>query len=153
LSETWRAKQLEYAWLLALMGHYKDFWAITDAALRFALRQHSITLDATQYTGLLKAYYRFSTYPEIRTALQLLRHYPLAMLSNGTPRMLQAVLEHNHLQGLYTQVMSVGLLRTYKPNPLVYERHHVLCDSRKKRWSLSPLMPSMLVVRQPSASK
>jgi 2-haloacid dehalogenase len=121
LSETWRAKQLEYTWLRALMGCYEDFWTITDAALRFALRQHGITLDATQHIRLLEEYYRLSTYPEIPTALQSLRQYSLAILSNGAPRMLQAVLEHNNLQGLFTQVLSVDPLQTFKPNPLVYE--------------------------------
>jgi 2-haloacid dehalogenase len=120
LSATWRAKQLEYTWLRALMGQYEDFWAITEAALRFALRHHGITLDATQYTRLLEEYYRLSPYPEVPAALQRLQHYPLAVLSNGTPRMLHAVLEHNKLQGMFTQVLSVDPLRTFKPNPLVY---------------------------------
>jgi 2-haloacid dehalogenase len=121
LSETWRAKQLEYTWLRSLMGQYEDFWAITAAALRFALRRHGITLDAAQYTRLLEEYYRLSTYPEVLTALQRLRPYPLAILSNGTPRMLHAALEHNNLQGVFTQVLSVDPLRTFKPNPVVYE--------------------------------
>jgi 2-haloacid dehalogenase len=120
LSETWRAKQLEYTWLRALMGHYEDFWTITEAALRFALRRHGITLAARPFTRLLEEYYRLSTYPEVPTALQHLRQYPLAILSNGTPRMLQAVLEHNRLQGVFTQVLSVDPLRTFKPNPVVY---------------------------------
>jgi 2-haloacid dehalogenase len=120
LSATWRAKQLEYTWLHALMGHYEDFWAITEAALRFALRRHGITLDATQYTRLLEEYYRLSPYPEVPAALQRLKPYPLAILSNGTPRMLHAVLEHNNLQGVFAQVLSVDPLHTFKPNPLVY---------------------------------
>jgi 2-haloacid dehalogenase len=120
LSETWRAKQLEYTWLRALMGRYEDFWAITGAALRFALRRHGITLDATQYTRLLEEYYRLSPYPEVPAALQRLQPYPLAVLSNGTPRMLHAVLEHTKLQGVFTQVLSVDPLRTFKPHPLVY---------------------------------
>ena len=121
LSETWRAKQLEYTWLRALMGKYEDFWSVTDAALRFALRRHDISLDATQHTRLLEEYYRLSTYPEVPAALQNLRQHPLAVLSNGAPRMLQAVIEHNNLQEILTQVLSVDPLRTFKPNPVVYE--------------------------------
>lgn len=121
LSETWRAKQLEYTWLRSLMGQYEDFWAITAAALCFALRRYGITLDTTQYTRLLEAYYRLSTYPDVLPALQRLRQYPLAILSNGTPRMLQAVLEHNNLSGMFTQVLSVDPLRIFKPSPVVYE--------------------------------
>jgi 2-haloacid dehalogenase len=127
LSATWRAKQLEYTWLRALMGRYEDFWAITEAALRFALQRHGITLDATQYTRLLEEYYRLSPYPEVPAALQRLQPYPLAVLSNGTLHMLHAVLEHNNLQGVFTQVLSVDPLRTFKPHPLVYALapHHL----------------------------
>ncbi len=121
LSETWRAKQLEYTWLRALMNDYEDFWSITEAALRFALRRHGLTLDATQHRRLLEAYDRLETYPEVRSALQSLRHFPLAILSNGSPRMLQAVVEHNNLQGVFSQVLSVDPLRTFKPCPVVYE--------------------------------
>jgi 2-haloacid dehalogenase len=120
LSETWRAKQLEYTWLRALMGQYADFWSITAAALRFALRRHGISLDTSQQARLLEAYYRLATYPEVPAALQGLRRYPLALLSNGTPRMLQAVLAHNHLQDIFAHVLSVDPLQTFKPNPMVY---------------------------------
>jgi 2-haloacid dehalogenase len=120
LSETWRAKQLEYTWLRALMGDYANFWSVTDAALRFALRRHGISLDTAQYTRLLEAYNRLETYSEVPTALQRLRHLPLAILSNGTPHMLQAVVAHNTLQEVFTHVLSVDPLRTFKPNPAVY---------------------------------
>jgi 2-haloacid dehalogenase len=67
------------------------------------------------------------TYPEIPAALQALRAYPLAILSNGAPRMLQAVIQHNQLQDVFAQVLSVDPLKTFKPNPLVYELapHHL----------------------------
>ena len=120
LSETWRTKQLEYTWLRALMGQYEDFWSITDAALRYALRRHGIALAPAQHRRLLEEYYRLATYPEVPTALQRLRDYPLAILSNGSPRMLQEVLTHNNLQDIFTQVLSVDSLRTFKPNPTVY---------------------------------
>ncbi len=121
LSETWRAKQLEYTWLRALMGKYEDFWSITDAALRFALRRHRIALDEAQHRRLLEAYYRLATYPEVPDALQALGQYPLAILSNGAPHMLEAVIQHNNLQNVFTQVLSVDPLQTFKPNPVVYE--------------------------------
>jgi 2-haloacid dehalogenase len=121
LSETWRAKQLEYTWLRALMGKYEDFWSVTDAALRFALRRHGITVDNVQHTRLLEEYYRLATYPEVPVALNSLRQYPLAVLSNGAPRMLREVIVHNNLQEIFTQVLSVDPLRTFKPDPIVYE--------------------------------
>lgn len=127
LSETWRAKQLEYTWLRALMGQYEDFWSITAAALRFALQRHHITLGDAQFKRLLDAYDDLDTFPEIPAALKALRAYPLAILSNGAPRMLQAVIQHNQLQDVFTQVLSVDPLQTFKPNPLVYELapHHL----------------------------
>ncbi|GIX47124.1 MAG: haloacid dehalogenase [Candidatus Tectimicrobiota bacterium] len=122
LSETWRAKQLEYTWLRALMGHYEDFWVITEAALRYALRRHGLRLAPAQQQRLLEAYYRLDTYPEVPAALQQLRQrYPLAILSNGSPAMLQAVIAHNRLQEIFTQVLSADAVRTYKPHPAVYE--------------------------------
>lgn len=121
LSETWRLKQLEYTWLRGLMGRYEDFWSVTQAALRFALRRHGITLNEAQYQRLLDAYDRLATYPEVPDALESMRHIPKAILSNGSPRMLQAVVEHNNLQDTFTHVLSVDPLRTFKPNPVVYE--------------------------------
>ncbi len=121
LSETWRAKQLEYTWLRALMGKYADFSAITDAALRYAERRHGLHLTPAQHARLLAAYERLDTYPEVSEALQRLRAYPLAILSNGTPAMLQAVIAHNRLQDVFQHVLSVDPLRTFKPNPVVYE--------------------------------
>jgi len=121
LSATWRAKQLEYTWLRALMGTYEDFWSITDAALRFALKQHNIAIQPQQYTRLLEEYYRLAIYPEVAAALRSLQHYPLAILSNGSPRMIEAVIAHNNLQKVFTQVLSVDAVRTFKPKPEVYE--------------------------------
>lgn len=121
LSETWRAKQLEYTWLRALMGQYEDFWAITNAALRFALRRHGIAIDAAQHNRLLQAYEHLETYPEVPNALQRLSPLPLSILSNGSPGMLQAVVEHNQLQDVFDHVISVDPLQTFKPNPVVYD--------------------------------
>ena len=80
LSETWRSKQLEYTWLRGLMGHYEDFWSVTQAALRFALRLHGITLNESQYQRLLEAYDRLATYPEVPEALESMRQIPKAIL-------------------------------------------------------------------------
>jgi 2-haloacid dehalogenase len=120
LSATWRAKQLEYTWLRALMGQYEDFWSITNAALRFALQYHNISVQPQEHTRLLEAYDRLATYPEVPAALQSLQLYPLVILSNGSPRMLDAVITHNNLHEAFTQVLSVDPLRTFKPNPAVY---------------------------------
>lgn len=120
LSQLWRAKQLEYTWLRALMGRYEDFWSVTDAALRFAIRRLNLRVDAAQHTRLLEAYLRLDTYPEVPEMIQALRGYPLAILSNGSPRMLKAVVEHAGLTPHLAHVLSADLVRTYKPSPAVY---------------------------------
>lgn len=120
LSQLWRVKQLEYTWLRALMGRYEDFWSVTDAALRFAIRRLNLRVDAAQHTRLLEAYLRLDTYPEVPEMIQALRGYPLAILSNGSPRMLKAVVEHAGLTPHLAHVLSADLVRTYKPSPAVY---------------------------------
>lgn len=120
LSQLWRAKQLEYTWLRALMGRYEDFWSVTDAALRFAIRRLNHRVDAAQHTRLLEAYLRLDAYPEVPEMIQALRGYPLAILSNGSPRMLKAVVEHAGLTPHLAHVLSADLVRTYKPSPAVY---------------------------------
>lgn len=120
LSTLWRAKQLEYTWLRALMGRYEDFWSVTDAALRFAARRLNLRLDPAQHGRLLQAYLRLEAYPEIPRMVDALRGYPLAILSNGSPRMLAAVVEHTGLRPHLAHVISVDAVRTYKPSPAVY---------------------------------
>jgi 2-haloacid dehalogenase len=120
LSQLWRSKQLEYTWLRALMGRYEDFWSVTEAALRFATRRLNLRLDPAQHTRLLEAYLRLDAYPEVAKMVEALRGTPLAILSNGSPRMLQAVVEHTGLGPHLAYVLSADEVRTYKPSPAVY---------------------------------
>ncbi|HEV8662700.1 MAG TPA: haloacid dehalogenase type II [Candidatus Methylomirabilis sp.] len=120
LSQLWRSKQLEYTWLRALMGRYEDFWSVTEAALRFATRRLNLRLDPAQHTRLLEAYLRLDAYPEVAKMVEALRGTPLAILSNGSPRMLQAVVEHTGLGPHLAHVLSADEVRTYKPSPVVY---------------------------------
>lgn len=122
LTQQWRAKQLEYTWLRALMGRYEDFWAVTRAALRFALQRVQVQASEAQVDRLMEAYLSLRPFPEVPDALRALRpRHTLAILSNGSPRMLQAAVESSGLQATLHHVLSVDELRTYKPNPLVYE--------------------------------
>jgi 2-haloacid dehalogenase len=120
LSLTWRQKQLEYTWLRALMGRYEDFWSVTEAALRFALRKLGLHATDAQVTGLMEAYLTLACYPEVRAALERLQGRPVAILSNGSPRMLEAAVRSSGLTGLVHHVLSVDAVRTYKPAPAVY---------------------------------
>ena len=122
LSLQWRAKQLEYSWLRSLMGRYEDFWEVTRAALRFALKRLKVEASEAQVGRLMEAYLSLQTFPEVPAALHALRpRYILAILSNGSPRMLQAAVEASRLTPYLQHVLSVDALKIYKPSPAVYE--------------------------------
>jgi 2-haloacid dehalogenase len=120
LSATWRQKQLEYTWLRALMGRYEDFWTVTEAALRFALRRLALPATEAQIRRLLAAYLSLACFPEVKAALERLAPRSRAILSNGSPRMLEAAVASSGLGPLLAHVLSVDAVRTYKPSPAVY---------------------------------
>jgi 2-haloacid dehalogenase len=120
LSVLWRQKQLEYTWLRALMGRYEDFWSVTAAALRHAIRRLGLTATEAQITRLLDAYLTLACFPEVKDALARLGGRPLAILSNGSPRMLDAAVASSGLGPLLQHVISVDAVKTYKPSPEVY---------------------------------
>jgi len=120
LSRLWRAKQLEYTWLRSLMGHYEDFWRITESSLVFACRSLGLQCGPEVCGRLLDAYLAIEPYPEVREALSTLSNFPLAILSNGTPQMLHAALQKAGLEGVFSPVISVDEVKTYKPSPRVY---------------------------------
>ena len=120
LSVLWRQKQLEYTWLRSLMGRYEDFWAITESALTFASRRLGLRMSAAEQRRLMDAYLALDAFPEVRDVLVRLRDLPGAILSNGAPRMLEAVVAHNGLGEHLRAVISVDEVRTFKPHPAVY---------------------------------
>ncbi len=120
LSNLWRAKQLEYTWLRALMGRYEDFWAVTEAALVFACRRLGLAVGRAERARLMDAYLRLEPFPEVRPVLERLRGLPCAILSNGAPRMLEAVVAHAGLGPYLQAVISVDAVRMFKPAPQVY---------------------------------
>jgi 2-haloacid dehalogenase len=120
LSSLWRQKQLEYTWLRSLMERYQDFWDVTEAALRSAARQLDIEATAVQFDGLMKAYLSPSAFPDARLALEALKGVPLAILSNGSPKMLEAAVHYNAMESYLADVISADRVKTYKPSPRVY---------------------------------
>jgi 2-haloacid dehalogenase len=121
LSQLWRTRQLEYTWLRSLMGRYEDFGSITQAALRFACR--TLGLPSTEATeqALLQEYLRLKPYPEVVAAIAALADRPLAILSNGSPAMLDALVASAGLTAHFDAVISVDRVRIYKPHPSVYQ--------------------------------
>jgi len=120
LSMIWRQKQLEYTWLRSLMGRYEDFWSVTDAALRHAVRRLGLSATDAQLARLMDAYLTLAPFPEVASALGRLAGRPRAILSNGSPRMLDAIVRSSGMGGALDHVLSVDAVRTYKPSPHVY---------------------------------
>ena len=121
LSRLWRSRQLEYTWLRALMNRYADFWQVTRDALVHACRSLGLHCAETEQEELMREYLCLALYPDARPGLESLASRRLAILSNGTPEMLEAVIEHAGLKPSFAAVLSVDLVKTYKPNPVVYQ--------------------------------
>jgi 2-haloacid dehalogenase len=121
LSQLWRQKQLEFTWLRTLMDRYQDFEKITEDALRTAIEQLHLAATEAQVRKLLDAYLTPAVFPDAKAALEALRDFPRAILSNGSPKMLEAAVRSNGLESYFSGVISVDQVKTYKPSPRVYQ--------------------------------
>lgn len=121
VSQLWRAKQLEYTWQRSLMQRYRDFSHLTTAGLRYACAALGLALSGAQETELMQQYRRLSLFPEAMPALESLRGRKLAILSNGSPDMLDPLVASSGLGPLLDAVLSVAEVRTFKPDPRVYQ--------------------------------
>ena len=120
LSLAWRGKQLEYTWLRALMGRYEDFWTVTEDALRWAIARLGLVADEPAIRRLMDAYLSLACFPDVPAALAGLSGRPRAILSNGAPGMLAAAVASSGLGPHLDHVLSVDVVKTYKPAPAVY---------------------------------
>jgi 2-haloacid dehalogenase len=117
----WRAKQLEYTFLRSLMGRYQDFWKVSEQALEFTIRRFGLEVGPESRERLMAAWLHPTPYPEVAMALpRLAARYPLAIVSNGSPKMLRAGLERTGLKTHFRWVISVDAVKLYKPSPKVY---------------------------------
>lgn len=123
VSMTWRTKQLEYTWLRSIMDRYVDFWQVTADGLDFALESNGVN-DQALRDDLLNAYLTLDCYPEVPEVLGQLKDAGLqtAILSNGSPMMLEAAVDSAGLGNLLDDVISVDLLGVYKPAMEVYQQ-------------------------------
>lgn len=121
-STLWRAKQLEYSWVRSLAGAYADFWRLTEDALDFAFDAMP-QMDRGARAGLLDAYWNIDCYPEAPPVLRGLKSAGarLAVLSNGSPAMLEAAVRASALDGVLDEIFSVDAVKRYKPDPAVYD--------------------------------
>src|SRR5579871_660669 len=120
LAALWRQKQLEYTWLRSLMKRYEDFWEITRAALRSSVTQLGIEASEVQLDRLMQEYLSAAAFPDARPALESLAGVPLAILSNGSPKMLRSAVRSNGLETHFAEIISVDRVKTYKRPPRVY---------------------------------
>tara|TARA_A100001015_G_scaffold144196_1_gene160092 strand:+ start:6948 stop:7610 length:663 start_codon:yes stop_codon:yes gene_type:complete len=117
----WRITQLEYTWLRSLMERHKDFWQITEDSLDKSMQVFNI--DKAIKNELLDLYKILSTYPEVKETLEKLKEkkYKLAILSNGTPSLLNELVKNNGLQNLFDDIFSIEEVKIYKPSSKVYD--------------------------------
>ena len=122
LSEIWRAKQLEYSWVRTLMGSYADFWQLTEQALDFALAKVP-SADKSLRGDLLDAYWKLDCYPEVPAVLKALKAdgARLAILSNGSPEMLESAVKSAALDQILDEIFSVDTVRRFKTDPSTYD--------------------------------
>ena len=118
LSQLWRAKQLEYTWQRSLMKRYLPFSTVTREALAFACEALSLELSVARMEALMAEYLELAPYPEVPAALERLK-VRKAILSNGSPDMLEPVVKNSGLE--LDAVLSVDELKIFKPAPEVYE--------------------------------
>ena len=117
----WRTTQLEYTWLRSLMDRHKDFWQVTEDSLDKSIKVFDI--DPSMRNELLNLYKILSPYKKVPDTLKALREkkFKLAILSNGTPSLLDELVKSNHLDNLFDDIFSIEQVGVYKPSSRVYD--------------------------------
>ena len=121
ITQVWRLKQLEYSWLRSLMGHYQDFLSVSRESLEYTLGTLGLAAEKALVARLIDAYNNLSPYPEAKEALAALRNYRRAILSNGSPGMLDALVRNTGFDSSLDAVISVDTNKVFKPDPRAYE--------------------------------
>ncbi|MRD49231.1 haloacid dehalogenase type II [Caenimonas koreensis] len=125
LGVLWRDKQIDYTRLVTTSNHgshYRPFWELTRAALRYACKRLALDLQSAAEDRLMNQYRHLSAFPENREVLQALkdRHVVTGILSNGDPEMLGVAVRSAGLEGLLDHVISVDSVRKFKTHPDAY---------------------------------
>ena len=117
----WRTTQLEYTWLRSLMERHKDFWQVTEDSLDKSMKAFDI--DPSMRNELLNLYKVLSPFEEVPETLKTLKEkkFKLAILSNGTPSLLDELVKSNHLDNLFDDIFSIEQVGVYKPSSRVYD--------------------------------
>jgi len=117
----WRTTQLEYTWLRSLMKRHKDFWQVTEESLDKSMKTYEI--DSSMRNELLNLYKILSPFKEVPEVLKSLKNknLKLAILSNGTPALLNQLVKSNNLDNLFDDLFSIEEVGIYKPDSKVYD--------------------------------
>jgi 2-haloacid dehalogenase len=120
ITQVWRIKQLEYSWLRSLMRRYQDFAQVTQDSLAYTLRSLGLEHDRDTFDRIMQKYLNLDLYPDALAALALLGGRKLAILSNGSPAMLNALVKNTGLDRLLDATISVDAKKIFKPAPDAY---------------------------------
>ena len=117
----WRTTQLEYTWLRSLMNRHKDFWQVTEDSLDKSIKAFNI--DPSMKDELLNLYKILSPFKEVPEVLKTLKEkkFKLAILSNGTPALLNELIKNNNLDNIFDDLFSIEQVGIYKPVSKVYD--------------------------------
>ena len=138
--ETWRNKQLEYSFRRGLMNQFTDFSVCTENALEFCCKTHQTDLSSSQKKALLHEYTILPTFDDVKSGLQQLKEagHSLYAFSNGSANTIKTLLNNAEINTLFDGIISVEDIKTFKPNPLVYEHFNKKTNSDKTNsWLIS----------------
>jgi 2-haloacid dehalogenase len=120
ITQIWRIKQLEYTWLRSLMRRYEDFSVVTRESLAYTLRCLGLKYDASAFERLMDKYLHLDLYPDALASLAAIKHKKLAILSNGSPDMLNALVKNSGLERVLDATISIDEKKVFKPSPDAY---------------------------------
>jgi 2-haloacid dehalogenase len=120
ITQVWRIKQLEYTWLRSLMRRYEDFAVVTRDSLAYTLRCLGLQYDAAAFDAIMDKYLHLDLYPDALAALTAMKEKKLAILSNGCPDMLGALVKNTGLDRVLDATISVDANKIFKPSPDAY---------------------------------
>jgi 2-haloacid dehalogenase len=120
VTQIWRIKQLEYTWLRSLMRRYQDFSVITQDSLAYTLRCLGLKHDPAAFERIMDKYLHLDLYPDAAATLAAMRGRKLAILSNGSTAMLNALVANSGLDRVLDATISIDSQRIFKPSPDAY---------------------------------
>jgi 2-haloacid dehalogenase len=120
ITQIWRIKQLEYTWLRSLMRRYADFSVVTRESLAYTLRCLGLKYDQTTFDSIMEEYLHLDLYPDALSSLAAMKDRKLAILSNGSPDMLNALVRNSGLDRVLDATISIDANKVFKPSPDAY---------------------------------